>query len=52
MYKRLYGGGGMFVPPQAVNKVEERRFHRNGYGKEHGGGGGVLKSNPTPVELN
>ena len=56
MYKRLYGGGGGYVcVPQAVNEVEERHFHRNGYRKEPRvgvGGGGVLISNPTPVEMN
>ena len=47
------GGGGWYVcAPQAVNKVEERHFHKNGYRKEHRGGGGVgggpdKQPNPT-----
>ena len=42
-------GGGIFVPPQAVNKVEERHFHRTGYRKEHrGGGGGGCDKQPNP----
>ena len=49
------GEGGYVCVPQAVNEVEERHFHRNGYRKEPRvgvGGGGVLISNPTPVEMN
>ena len=58
MYKRLYGGGGggeggYVCVPQAVNEVEERHFHRNGYRKgTSGGGGGGPDKQSTPVEMN
>ena len=51
----MVGGGGYVCVPQAVNEVEERHFHRNGYRKEPrvgvGGGGPDKQSNPSGDEL-
>ena len=48
MLKLLYGGG-LVCAPHAVSKVKEiHYFHRNGYHKEHQGGGGGPDEQPNP----